>query len=792
MTLIEAGQQAAARVGIIWISVPQDGNWHPTPAAGKGLRNRAGRIKLFVDGEGGQVWNHITDEYLLFWAKSETTLTLEDQEGRRKRSEVLRNQYAKERQQEASIAKDKANVLWQEASPAPSDHPYLKRKQIKAHSVRSSMGRLVIPVRGVDGALHGLQFIGPDSDKKFLSGTAKAGHYYSIGGKPTDSLYLVEGFATAATIYEATGEPTAVCFDAGNMKPVAEVLRAKFPQIKLIICSDDDHMTEVNYGLTKATEAAKAVGGLLAVPDFTGVERGKGDSDFNDLARLAGHDAVLLCLGRAVKPSPFHIDDKQIYGEVSDSKAIVSKLASLSLIEYDRNRKVSAETLGVRATVLDSLVKEARRDVPDKGIGIDDVDPWPEPVDSSKLLSQISATVLRFIVCDHTTAHAVALWAAMTWLIDVVQVAPLAVITAPEKRCGKSQLLFLLGRFVCRPLTASNITPAALFRSIDAWKPTLLVDEADAFMRDNEELRGLLNCGHTRDSAYIVRVVGENHIPTKFNVWGAKALAGIGKLADTIMDRSIILELRRKLPSEVVDKLRYAEPGLFEELSAKLARFAVDHKEDVMGARPELPEQLNDRAQDNWEPLLAIAGVAGGEWPERARQAAIKLSGCDSPVNTVGTELLFDIQEIFESKSLDRISTAELIKALCEDDEKPWATYNRGRSITPRQISTRLKEYGITSKSVRIGYSNTPKGFMFEQFMEAFARYIVPPEKSATTPPSTVCAGFDVADDPQRCGSEILNATLKPNVYKGCGSVAVNLMPTNLYAEDFEEVPNVS
>ncbi|MBK8318826.1 MAG: hypothetical protein IPL05_09715 [Betaproteobacteria bacterium] len=168
----------------------------------------------------------------------------------------------------------------------------------------------------------------------------------------------------------------------------------------------------------------------------------------------------------------------------------------------------------------------------------------------------------------------------MTWFMDVVQVAPLAVITAPEKRCGKSQLLFLLGRLVHRPMAASNITSAALFRAVDAWKPTLLVDEADAFMKDNEELRGLLNCGHTRDSAYIIRVVGDDHTPKRFNVWGAKALAGIGHLADTIIDRSIVLELRRKLPHEEVLRLRHAEPGLFDDLSAKLARFAIDTRND--------------------------------------------------------------------------------------------------------------------------------------------------------------------------------------------------------------------
>jgi putative DNA primase/helicase len=336
-------------------------------------------------------------------------------------------------------------------------------------------------------------------------------------------------------------------------------------------------------------------------------------------------------------------------------------------------------------------------------------------------------------------------------------------------------LLFLLGRLSYRPLTASNISPAALFRSIDAWKPTLLVDEADAFMRDNEELRGLLNCGHTRDSAYIIRTVGETFTPTRFNVWGAKALAGIGHLADTLMDRAVTLELRRKLSHESVDRLRYAEPGLFDDLAAKLARFAEDQRDEVRRARPALPVTLNDRAQDNWEPLLAIADVAGGTWPDLARKAALKLSGVDSPTMSTGTELLADIQEVFEHKRTNKISTADLIEALCDDDEKVWATYNRGKPVSPRQIAKRLGDFGIKSKNVRIGY-DVPKGFDIEQFQEAFARYLsTPPENPLhplQTPEASNDAASRVAEYPPRSSMKNASATPEPAPILGCSGVA--------------------
>ena len=456
---------------------------------------------------------------------------------------------------------------------------------------------------------------------------------------------------------------------------------------------------------------------------------------------------------------------------------IITRLAKLSPLEYDRARVANAEFLKVRPAVLDAQVKLARKKVSgDDGISFADCDPWHDPVEPAGLLSEISETVRRFIVCSNETADAVALWAAMTWFIDVIQVAPLAVITAPEKRCGKSLLLFLLGRLSCRPLTASNISPAALFRVIDTWQPTLLVDEVDSFMRENEELRGLLNCGHTRDSAYTVRIVGEAMVPTRFNVWGAKALAGIGHLADTLMDRAITLELRRKLGHETVERLRHSEPELFETLAAKLARFADDYREAVRVARPNLPLSLNDRAQDNWEPLLAIAQVAGGVWPDRARHAALKLSGTESATASAGTELLADIQEVFEHKSVDKISTVELIRALCEDEEKCWATCSRGKQITPRQLAKRLNEYHIASKTIRLGYSETPKGYERAQFQDAFARYLsFPPENgtfAATTPQPNNHGTLSVADNPPQNLSATQSATLEPLLHMGCGVVA--------------------
>jgi putative DNA primase/helicase len=239
------------------------------------------------------------------------------------------------------------------------------------------------------------------------------------------------------------------------------------------------------------------------------------------------------------------------------------------------------------------------------------------------------------------------------------------------------------------------------------------------------------------------------------------------------MDRSIILELRRKLPHESVDRIRYAETGLFYELCQKLARFANDNSARVRLERPDLPHSLNDRQQDNWEPLLAIATVAGGSWHNIAIAAALKLSGGESLSLSIGTELLADIQEIFERKKIDRISSVDLIKELCADDEKPWATYNKGFQIKPRQIASRLKGYDIHSKTIRISFGETPKGYEISQFKEAFLRYIpLTPPVSATPPQTSIQAALNVADNPPRCGSVADVKSCEPLQIASCGAVA--------------------
>lgn len=420
----------------------------------------------------------------------------------------------------------------------------------------------------------------------------------------------------------------------------------------------------------------------------------------------------------------------------NSDEAIIQWLLSLNQLEYERARKETAKNLGVRPSVLDQLVKKQRDQATHEDSEFEEVEPWHEPVKLSEVADEVYEIIKKFIILDEHQARAATLWIVASWFVDEINCAPILLINAPEKACGKTQLLTVLAKIANKSAQASNITVSVLFRLIEKYRPTLFIDEIETILKENEELRGIINAGHTRDSAYVWRSVAkaDDYEPKKFFVWGMKAIAGINaiKLAETVTSRSIIIQLRRKKPDETVERLRHAEDGIFNRLKAKLARCALDYYQEVRNSKPYLPEELSDRNQDNWEPLLQIALIAGDHWPETAYQAALKIQTDTQAPQSSSNQLLDDIHQIFEKKQFIKISTTDLIAALCEDDEKQWATYNRGKHITPKQLATKLKDYGISSKTIRFDSYSMFKGYEFEMFKDAFERYLVTEEKSVT------------------------------------------------------------
>jgi hypothetical protein len=417
-------------------------------------------------------------------------------------------------------------------------------------------------------------------------------------------------------------------------------------------------------------------------------------------------------------------------------EAEIARLAQLPPLTYERERKEAAKRLGCRESILDKVIAAARGETEGahrqgQELDLREPEPWPEAVDGDALLSQLSAIFTGYVVMSRAAADATALWVLHAYLIEAADATPRLAIKSPEKRCGKTRLLSIIAHVAPRALATSNISPAAMFRTIEAAKPTLLIDEADTFVTMSEELRGVINSGHTRTTAYVVRTEGEDLLPRRFSTWAPIAFATIGKLPGTVEDRSITIPLRRRRPDENVERLRRNHVGHLHAVASRATRFTSDHSAEVAALDPGIPDQLHDRAADNWRPLLAIADIAGGGWPERARTAAITLSA-DSAADqdSMRTMMLNDIRSCFQSTGIDRVASDALVSYLVNLDDRPWPEFNKGRSITKAGLARLLKPFRILPSTIRLDGDRTAKGYYLSTFEDAFTRYL--PAQTAT------------------------------------------------------------
>src|SRR5262249_21591041 len=286
-------------------------------------------------------------------------------------------------------------------------------------------------------------------------------------------------------------------------------------------------------------------------------------------------------------------------------------------------------------------------------------EPWPETVDGAALLDDLAQTYRRFVSLPDGGAEALALWVVFTYALDAFAVAPILALCSPLKRCGKTTTEELPAALAKRPVAAANITVAALYRTVEQFAPTLIVDEADTFLLTNLGLRGIINSGHTRATAFVVRTVG--YEPRLFSTWGARMIALIGHLPTTLEDRAIVLPMRRRAPGEMVERL--GRDGLLHPLALlrrRVARWVADHLAALQAADPAVPAALNDRQADNWRPLLAIADAAGGGWGDRARVAACTLAGAGGEAD-VPVQLLADLRDLFATSAADKLATAPIL-----------------------------------------------------------------------------------------------------------------------------------
>jgi hypothetical protein len=352
---------------------------------------------------------------------------------------------------------------------------------------------------------------------------------------------------------------------------------------------------------------------------------------------------------------------------------------------------------------------------------------FDEPL--SALLQRVLEFVLRFASLSESQALAVVLWTVHTHVLEATDCTPYLSITSAEKGSGKTRLLEILEPLVARPWFTGRVSPAVLIRKIDSDSPTLLLDESDTAFAAQKEyaetLRGVLNSGYRRSGKASCCVGQGPNISCKdFSTFCPKAIAGIGKLPDTVADRSIPIRLKR-VPSGNVGRLRAREvEAETSQIRGHLTAWSKAHIDGLREARPNIPEQLSDRQADCCEPLLAIADLACGNWPEMARSALVELC-CEAQADdqSIGVRLLADIRKILAEKGGDRIASAELVNALVTIETSPWAEWSHGKPITAPKLARLLGRYDICPDSVRFGEA-TRKGYTVSDFADAFARYL--------------------------------------------------------------------
>jgi hypothetical protein len=353
------------------------------------------------------------------------------------------------------------------------------------------------------------------------------------------------------------------------------------------------------------------------------------------------------------------------------------------------------------------------------------------------LLKRVGTLIEKYVVLPSEEARtAIELFVLHSWAIEAAHSTPYMAIVSAEKQSGKTRLLEVVALVVREPWHTASTTEAALFRKIEVSEPTLLLDEIDAIFGSNTErtepLRACLNAGNRR-GASVARCVGKG---TKmevrdFSVFCPKVLAGIdtGRLPETIQDRAVMLHMKRRREGEHVERMRYR--FAVEEaapLRADLEAWAAGALEELRDAIPELPDELGDRQADAWEPLLAIADLAGGDWGDRARSAAIELSAtADGDEIGRGTQLLVGIRGALGGREV--ITTAELLEAINADDELPFGAWREGKGLDARTLARLLKPYGVKPRVLRVG-DETPRGYRRQELRDVFERYlpIHPPE----------------------------------------------------------------
>lgn len=431
-------------------------------------------------------------------------------------------------------------------------------------------------------------------------------------------------------------------------------------------------------------------------------------------------------------------------------RSVIEMLAAVEMAEFQFAMLLLRDR-GAKATEVERLEKavaerrrEQRREERDQPPEeVEELDPLEQAAasigaedrrieDLDSTLTLVAAFLKRFVwFPDEYQAYALALWVMHTYCIDAAEITPRISVRAPTRGCGKSRLLEAMKLLVLTPEYQITPTAAVAFRLLGSGTPiTLLIDEIDTVYgpkaAGNEDLRGVIDAGHGR-GATVARCQGDEHKIVRFPVFGPLAMGGIGRLPGTIEDRCIVIELAKKGRDVMIERFRQRNKILrreAEELRGLLAAWAKRHVESLVDANPPLPEALSDRQQDGWEPLLAIADAAGGDWPRLARAASVSLAGAAAEDDTDEAAVIAAVRGIFAAERYpEMMKVNDLVRGLNNLEDEAWSGWHRGAGYKAYDLRRHLGAFGLKSRRARIGDKN-PWGYWLADLQPVWERYL--------------------------------------------------------------------
>jgi len=405
---------------------------------------------------------------------------------------------------------------------------------------------------------------------------------------------------------------------------------------------------------------------------------------------------------------------------------VFAELAELRPAAYDRRRKQAAKDLNISVTTLDKEIEALRKSsdegAEEEGLGLHTPEPWPDEVSGGVLLDEIVDSLERHLVLQEGAAEVIALWTLHAHCYDAFYHTPRLNVHSAEKGSGKTTVLDILETLTPKGLRTENLSPATLFRVIEKYRPTLLVDEVDQFLEPSGDLVGILNAGH-RQGGKTLRCEGDNNEVKAFATFAPLATAGIGGVKGTLADRAIPIQMKRATREERVEPFRAHKAVRERDLARKAARWAEDHHDTLCNASPTRPESLFNRGWDNWEPLFAIAEEAGGEWQVRLRRIADKLAA-ESEDDSYRVQLLVDMRKVFrDMNDPEGLHSATIVERLNDFEESPWSDWGKGKGgLTTRHLAKLLKQFDVHSRQIWHNAKNR-HGYLLEHLFDPLSRY---------------------------------------------------------------------